>query len=234
MGMFLSLSGVIGKTNKEVVDSLAKYASSLEGGLQAENLTTDDENCCVITEVNSNTTILYPDSYLEWDNSSQFISNDLNAPVFSFHIHDGDFWMYTLYYKGSIVDQFNPMPDYWDENISAEEMESWKGNASVVSNYVPGVNGKDIEKYLVYWTEEYDETSKAYDSDEYGREDWQLLDFMKKVQLPYPLDDDWKPRGDTYKLWTKDLRLTGTADRTTIDAFTRKVENHKKPWWKFW
>jgi hypothetical protein len=32
--------------------------------------------------------------------------------------------MYILYNNGQIIDQFNPIPDYWDENISDEEMES--------------------------------------------------------------------------------------------------------------
>ncbi len=35
---------------------------------------------------NNNTTIFYPYAYLEWDKSSEFISGELNAPVFSFHV----------------------------------------------------------------------------------------------------------------------------------------------------
>ncbi len=112
MGMFLSMSGVIGKTKNEVKLSLAKYAGSVGGTFLKENLSIRDSNCCVIEEANGNTTILYPDDFLEWDNSSKFISKDLNAPVFSFHIHDGDLWMYILFVDGINVDQFNPIPDY--------------------------------------------------------------------------------------------------------------------------
>jgi len=60
---------------------------------------------------------------LEWDESSAFLSRELQAPVFSFHIHDGDLWMYILHVNGLAVDQFNPVPDYWDDQISSEEID---------------------------------------------------------------------------------------------------------------
>ena len=133
MGMFLSLSGVIGKTQSEVVASLTNYVKNVDGGLEKDNdLVTNDDNCCVIEEANGNTTIFNPYGYLEWDKSSEFISRELKTPVFSCHIHDGDLWMYVLYHNGEIVDQFNPIPDYWDDNISIEETKSWSGNASEI------------------------------------------------------------------------------------------------------
>jgi hypothetical protein len=75
-------------------------------------------------EENGNVSVFYPNGFVEWDESSAYISKELKTTVFSFHIHDGDFWMYILYNNGQIIDQFNPIPDYWDENISDEEMES--------------------------------------------------------------------------------------------------------------
>jgi hypothetical protein len=38
MGMFASLAGIIGKSREEVVASLRKYALSVDGGLQKEDL----------------------------------------------------------------------------------------------------------------------------------------------------------------------------------------------------
>ena len=207
MGMFLSLSGVIGKKHNEVVNSLTNYTKSVEGGLVPENLTTNDDNCCLIEETHGNTTIFYPCDYPEWDKSSEFISKELKAPVFSCHIHDGDLWMYVFYYDGQIVDQFNPIPDYWDENISEEEVESWKGNASIIAKYISGLNQKDIENYLVRWDLDAEDNSKAYPNHEFENEDWQLSDFMKKVGLPYQIDENGNPKGQSYKLWTKDLQL---------------------------
>ena len=230
MGNFLALSGVIGKTQNEVFTSLTNYANSVGGGIQQDNtLNSDNDNCCIIDEANGNTTIFYPDGYLEWDDSSEFISRELNATVFSLHIHDGDLWMYLLYNNGKVVDQFNPVPDYWDENITNEEIESWKGNASIVSNYVSYIKAKDIEKYLVRWDLDEEESTKAYPTDEFTKEEWQLVDFMTKLKLPYPLDDNGNPKGQTYKFWTEKLRL-----KPATKNLTTKTKTEVKPWWKFW
>lgn len=231
MGIFLSMTSVVGKTKDQVVDSLYNYAKTVNGGLEKADLPIDDQNCCVIEEVDGNTTIFNPYDYLEWDKSSQFISKDLNAPVFSFHIHDGDFWMYTLFVSGEIADRFMPIPDYWDENISADEMRSWKGNAATIAKYVDAVRPRDIERYLVRWDLDAEETSKAYQGDEFEQEDWQLLDFMRKLRLPYPLNDDGAPKAGTFRLWTQELPLQRQTAKTSPASSSNKAN---KPWWKFW
>jgi hypothetical protein len=230
MGNFIALSGIIGKTQEEVYASLSNYAKSVGGDLQQDNaINSDNANCCIICEAHGNTTIFYPYGYLEWDDSSAFISKALNAPVFSFHIHDGDLWMYVLYNNGAIVDQFNPIPDYW-ESMTEEEIESWKGNAAIVAEYVTGIEPADIEAYLVRWDlEEDEEGEKAYASDTYTREEWQLVDFMDKLRLKYPIDDEGNPEGQTYKLWTEKLRLP-SEKKSTI----KEVKPLSKPWWRFW
>lgn len=202
MGIFLSLTGVIGKTQNEVSNGLAAYAASKDGGLEKKVLRPDDSHCCVIEEAAGNTTVLYPDAYLEWDESSRFLSQELKASVFSFHIHDGDWWSYFLFADGEVVDRFNPVPDYW-EDLAEEEMDAWKGDAAVVANH-SGIVKADVENYLVRWNPETTET-KAYPGDEFEQTDWQLLDFMKKLRLPYPLDEQGRPTGQTYKLWTNEL-----------------------------
>ena len=233
MGMFLALSGVIGKTHKEVLASLTNYANSVNGGLQQEdNINSDNDNCCIVEEADGNTTIVYPDGYLEWDDSSAFISGELNAVVFSMHIHDGDFWMYKLYSNGQIVDQFNPIPDYWEDNIGDAEIESWRGNAATVAKHVSYINPIDIAYYLVRWDLDEEEPSKAYPTDVYSKEDWQLVDFMDKLKLPYPLDDNGDSKGLTYKLWTKQLKLADEAKST--GSVSAKAADSNKPWWKFW
>jgi hypothetical protein len=228
MGMFLSLSGVIGRTQEQVSNSLANYAKSVNGGLLRAELTTSNKNCCVIKDSNNNTTIFYPYGYLEWDSSSEFISRELMAPVFSFHIHDGDLWMYILYVNGQIVDQFNPIPDYWDDNMTESEIENWKGNASVVAEHI-GLDPNRISKYLSRWDLEAEENQKAYNEDEFVNEDWQLLDFLRKCGLAYPLDVDGNANGQVYKLWTKELSLSVPSNKNSEDMM-----NKSKPWWKFW
>lgn len=234
MGMFLSMTSVVGKTKAEVVNSLSNYAKTVGGGLEKENLSIDNNNCCVIEEYNGNTTVFNPYAYLEWDKSSEFISRDLNAPVFSFHVHDGDLWMYVLFVNGETVDQFNPIPDYWEENISEEEIQSWSGNARMIANYVRSVNPTDIERYLVRWGLDDEENKKAYADDEFAQEDWQLLDFMRKLGLPYPLNDDGTPKEETFKLWTKELPLNPPTQQREKQSATSNGNSLHKPWWKFW
>jgi hypothetical protein len=231
MGMFLSISGVIGKGESEVAKSLANYAKSKGGGLEKDMLSMENDNCCVIAESNGNTTIFNPNAYLEWDNSSEFISRDLFAPVFSFHIHDGDLWMYILYVNGEAVDQFNPIPDYWDDDISEDEILNWSGNPTIIEQYAPFINLADIDRYLVRWDLDAEHPPKAYPDDKYSQEDWQLLDFMNKLKLPYPLDDNGLPLSQTYKLWTKELPLKSTVPQVT--DITNKGKSDK-PWWKIW
>lgn len=231
MGTFLAISSVIGKTKSEVVNSLTNYAKSVNGGLHhEENRNINTVNACTIEEQNGNTSILYPDSYLEWDNSSAFISKELQATVFSFHVHDGDLWMYVLYSAGEIVDQFNPIPDYWDDSLSNEEMDSWKGNAEKIAQLVPFINSSDIDKYLVQWDLDEEDPSKAYPTDKFTKEDWQLIDFMAKVKLPYPMDDNGTPKGQTYKIWTSQLELVKLQSHPDL----KQAMNNQKPWWKFW
>ena len=55
--MFASLSGIIGKSRAEVVDSLRNYTQSVAGGLAEEPLDTEHENFCSIASENGNTTI---------------------------------------------------------------------------------------------------------------------------------------------------------------------------------
>jgi hypothetical protein len=205
MGMFLSLSGVIGKTSAEVIQSLKNYAQQNGGGLEpAEHLDIDHENACVVGQSEKSVTIQYPYYYSEWDKTSEFLSAELKAPVFSCHIHDGDFWMYVLFVNGEVADQFNPIPDYWDEDTSKQEINAWKGNGLKVSHLMEGLLARDIERYLVRWDLDADPV-KAYPDDTYENEEWQLLDFMRKVGLVYPLDEDRKPLGAVYKLWTAEL-----------------------------
>ena len=230
--MFLSLSGIIGKTQNEVAQCLARYCEASEGGLMKEYLDAEHNNCCVIKEAHDNTVVYYPSGFIEWEQSSVFLSKELNAPVFSFHVHDGDLWMYVLFVNGAIVDQFNPIPEYWDENIGEEEIVSWRGNATTVAKYVPGLKPESIQKYLVSWDID-EETKKAYETDEFVNEYWQLTDFMKKVGLTYPFDSNNNSTGTTYKLWTTQLRLRPPKSQTGKPSPLENASVQRK-WWKFW
>jgi len=232
MGLFISLSGIINKTEKEVTDALKDYLKTVEGHLEAADIDSEHENFCVIQEAEGNTTVFYPAHFLKGNECASFLSKALNAAVFMLDIHDGDFWWYTLFFDGEIKDQFMPIPDYFDENLSKKEIESWQGDAQVVTEYVPGLKKEEIEKYLTRWDLEQDET-KAYEDDEFTNCEWQLTDFMKKLKLAYPIDNAGTPIGNVYKFWSKDIPLTDVP----VNEFVTSVKTSKtidKPWWKFW
>jgi hypothetical protein len=229
MGTFISLSGIIGATKEQVENSLRNYAQSVSGNLQ-EKIILDQysENCCVINETDGNTTINFPNHYAEWDKTSEFISRDLNKPVFSCHIHDSDLWMYILYSNGKIVDRFNPIPEYWEE-LDEAEIKKWKGNSATILKYCPYINEKEIEKYLVTWDLENENEDQAYPDDEYYFEDWQLLDFLRKLKIPTSPDDNNNLVGKTFLLWTQELPLENKLNKNSAN-----MNEQTKPWWKFW
>lgn len=199
MGLFLALSGVIGHPKETTVAALKKFAARDGAKLEPAEYNADDNELCVVAEEHDNTTVLFLDGYFGMDQASAYLSEELSAPVFALHIHDGDFWMYTLYYKGQTVDQFHPIPDYWNDDTSKEGIADWQGNAATVAKYVPAVQAQDIDRYLVRWDLEAIRPPKAYSTDEFAQEDWQLIDFMKRLKLPYPIAGDL-PNGQVFRM----------------------------------
>lgn len=232
MGLFLSFSGIINQPKACVVECLTRYFSTAQGGMERADISSSHENFCAIEDANGHVGVLYPRDFLDWDECSWFLSNELKTPVFSFHIHDGDVWMYTLFVNGEIKDQFCPIPDYWDD-ISSEEAESWRGDAAVIARYVPGLKPEDIARYLIRWQPGQEE-KKAYPYDEYPNCDWQLFDFMKKLELPSLIDNRGIARGESYQAWTKTLPLATPPAEVHTGAAIFTAEDPQKPWWQVW
>jgi len=144
--------------------------------------------------------VLYPWEFLEWDEASRQLSSQLSVPVFSFHIHDEDLWMFVLYDRGEQVAQFNPLPEYWDDGIPDEERASWSGDAATIASRIPGVEIDAISPYLRHWDLDEEAPGKAFPEDQFHFHDcWQMCDFMRKIGLRYPLDDTGRVLGETYE-----------------------------------
>ena len=148
--------------------------------------------------------MLYPWSFLEWDEASRHLSSSLHAPVFSFHIHDEDLWMFVLFDNGEEVAQFNPLPDYWDDNISDEERLAWSGNAASIAARLPGLSPEAISPYLRHCDLDDEDPGKSFPDDEFPYHDcWQMCDFLKRIGLRYPLgypfDATGRIMGETYE-----------------------------------
>ena len=106
-------------------------------------------------------------------------------------------------YAQSKAGDFEPYKG--NEEFPDEERELWAGNAEAVTRHWPGVEAKDIENYLVTWDLDQEEPDKAYDDDEFDYHDcWQVVDFMRKLGLEYPVDDQGKALGATYRFQVED------------------------------
>lgn len=238
MGLFLSASGVLSPDGKAVRDAVAAYVATTGGTFELRAGTTDDSNIGVMQSTESTTTLLYPDGFTDWDDLSQFLSNELKVLVFSFHIHDGDFWMFVAFDDGKEVAWFNPIPDYWGE-VDGAERERWAGDAQSVASLVPGLAAASIDRYFVPWTEDvFAAENRAYDGDEFAiGVDWQLTDFMRRLGFVYPLDDSGTPAGETFYLKIRRQRPSSGAPITPTpqpETPSPKRQSSAKPWWKIW
>lgn len=238
MGLFLSASGVLSPDGKAVRNAIASYVTSTGGTFEPRAGTTNDRNIGVMQSTKSTTTVLYPDGFTRWDDLSKFLSLELKKPVFSFHIHDGDLWMFVAFADGKEVAWFNPIPDYW-EQIDDAERHRWTGNAQLVASLVPGLAAASIERYFVPWTENaLAADQKSYDDDEFAiGVDWQLTDFMRRLGFAYPLDDSGTPTGETFYLKIRRQRPTSGAASTPTpqpETPSPQPKPSTKPWWQFW
>jgi hypothetical protein len=201
MGLFLAMSGIVGAKKESVESALRIFANTRKGAFNRATRSTEEPNTLVLLENESKCSVLYPWEFFEWDEASQYLSSKLDAPVFSFHIHDEDLWMFVLFDKGEQVAQFNPLPEYWDDNISDQERASWSGDASIVASHVPGLSADAIRPYLQHWDLDEEDPGKAFPDDQFRFHDcWQMCDFLKRVGLIYPLDETGQVLGETYEL----------------------------------
>jgi hypothetical protein len=199
MGLFLSASGLSGVSSAHVEAGLQTYQSKKQRQFYPAAGTTNDPCILVMTDTaEQKVFLLYPSGFLEWDELSEHLSQELQCPSFSFHIHDGDLWMFNFFVKGEQISCFNPIPDYWGE-VSDGEMENLKGDASVIAAYWPGIAEESINRYFTRWNLEAEAQEKAYPDDEFAiGSEWQMCDFIKKLGLVYPMDEKGSLLGKTY------------------------------------
>jgi hypothetical protein len=203
VGEFLAMSGVSKASRRDVLRCLEEFALSHCGKLAAAPGGEPYEHLILAGADFGPITVMYPGDFFGWDEATRYLSESLAVPVISLHVHDGDLWMYVLYRDGEEVDQFNPIPDYWTEALSPEERSSWAGDANVVAENWEGVDAASIERYLETWDHDDDDPGKAYEEDGHAIGDcWQIVDFMRKLDLIYPVDDQGRAAGETHTFET--------------------------------
>src|ERR1035437_1557147 len=153
MGLFLAMSCVVGRQSTAIVESLSAFVAERKGSLELSGTGVDEREAARLLECPAGVTFVYPDGFIEWDGASSQLSRDLKTPVFSFHIHDGDLWMFVLFVNGEEVARFNPIPDYWEE-LPTDERAKWLPTAEQVAVHVPNVRPDRIAPYLREWPEE--------------------------------------------------------------------------------
>ena len=123
------------------------------------------------------------------------LSESIGLPVIDLHFSDDVVWGYALFQAGREVDRYSSRPNYWEEQ-SPIEIERQSGDALVVASVWPEVAADVIVEYLTNkesLTEEAEE-SRAYPEDHFSVSDaWQLCDFMRKLGLDYPFDEEGEP-----------------------------------------
>ncbi len=179
MGLFLQTVIAPDCTEGEIRKALQQAAA------QGSDMELDPAQCRYAVHGNG-VSVLLNDGCIGFEGLAEALSTQVGKPVMLLYIYDGDFWGYFLCENGSVLDTFNPMPDYFEE-IPEEQKESMRGNAALIADYFH-VDPAAIEKYLVFWTWEdsEEEDGKAYEDDEFDRgEDWQMADFMRSLGYPY-------------------------------------------------
>ena len=200
MGLFLAMSGVAKSNRAAVAEALRAYAAEKGGALESVDTFADPSDALLIAESGSHATVMYPGEFVQWDDASRYLSKSLDTTVFSLHIHDEELWMYILFSKGEQVDQFNPIPHYWQRRMPKSDKQLWSGDAAVVARHWPDLAPESIRDYLFEWDQDEEDSDHAYAGDRFTYNDcWQVTDFMGRLGLVYPIDDDGTVNATTYR-----------------------------------
>lgn len=200
MGLFLQAAIMPGCKEAEARDAIQavadKYSCSLdelEGGNCSEDCMEDDmiiseliPDECQYAESGHGVSILINEGCIGYDSLAKAVSRETGKALLLLYIYDEDYWGYWLYENGNAIDQFNPMPDYF-EKAPEKKIQQLKGNAEIIAKYFD-IEAASIERYLVRWSEETMD-KKAYEDDEFEYGDWQMADFMRKLGYPYEFDE---------------------------------------------
>jgi ankyrin repeat protein len=78
------------------------------------------------------------------------LSKDMHVAAIAFMVHDSDIACYWLFDDGSLIDQYNSCPDYFDDDATDDESTGHSGGTpDVLLRYCrPGVRKEDLEAVL--------------------------------------------------------------------------------------
>lgn len=186
MGLFLTQLACRIASREKVIEALIKILSKKWYTLKSKTKvfeSTGKENQFELTKAkNSWVQVFCPEKPDNW--LLEELSKKLDIPIFQFHIHDGDFWMYHLFVSGELKDKYNPIPDYW-ERMSEKETKEWEGNVELLAS-IFNIKRSKINPYLKYW-KDIKNNVKAFSTDEFPiKSEWSMVDFQRKFGIEYP------------------------------------------------
>jgi hypothetical protein len=152
------------------------------------------------------------------------LSESLGVATIKLSYSDDVVWSYDLFSSGKCVDRFSSRPSYFGLPPGVTEADL-AGSASIVAATWTQVKPDNIARYLTDKEKLTDEegSAKAYPDDKHEAWDaWQMTDFMKKLGLDYPVDDEgelkWPPYA-TLAIATP----AGLAEKAAQEARTREL-----------
>ena len=233
MALFLHLSSILLTPKSKTVKTLKTLVQGDSYKLEETSDQSNSDELCIVDNSNRNSTILFPSLFNHWE-LSQKLSYKLKTAVLTLEIHDGDFWFFILYDNGKEIVKFNPIPEYYDENVKKEGLSSWLPNVETLCKYFPKTKPEEIENYFIHWKsnniKHWTDTSdlkKAYPTDNYGYGNGlQMFDFIKKIGITYPIGDNGNISGTLFRLY-KDIDPYFAALALNFEE-TRKILRSSK------
>jgi hypothetical protein len=151
---------------------------------------------------------------------ARHLSIRLPWPCVLLHFSDDVVWSYDLFQGGQVLDSYSSSPNYFAK-ASDDEALRLKGRPEVICANWPGVTVENIARYLT--NKELlpsGSQSKAYDTDKSSECDaWQLCDFMRKLGLEYPVDEN----GDVICEPIKHMTIATAAGLESKAAFAEML-----------
>lgn len=191
----------------------------------------------------SGSTIAFADTIVsDSEGIAQALSAKLSSPVILLFYAEDVVWGYNLFRGGEEVDRYSSRPNYWEEQ-SPEDYARQAGSASHVAGAWPDLDADAIAAYLTDKEKlpEDQGSEKAYPDDAHEIWDgWQLTDFMRKLGLSFPFDDDGELVVEHLASMsigtTKGLALKAEQDARSkaFDTVQAYCEEHGKPLAEVW
>jgi hypothetical protein len=116
------------------------------------------------------------------------LSASLQTLVSAIHVYDGDYWAHAAWDRGTLVDRFASMPDYFEPDDRGAQRARWRGDATTLAQAFE-VEPEALAPYFVHLelSSEQLPIGKAFAEDEFDRDEtWVHVDFWRRLGIHYP------------------------------------------------